>query len=66
VSAQAIASIIDADEYDVEEALENWHEFLILQQIDREIRYSFYHSSFCNFLSKQLTLGTSKSEDNKD
>jgi hypothetical protein len=66
VSAEAIARIIDADEYDVEEILENWHEFLILQQIDREIRYSFYHSSFCNFLSKQLTLGTSKSEDNKD
>ena len=66
VSAEAIARIIDADEYDVEEILENWHEFLILQQIDREIRYSFYHASFCNFLCKQLTLGTSKSEDNKN
>lgn len=54
---QQFAHIIDADEYDVEETLENWLEFLTLQQIDREIHYSLYHSSFRNFLWKQLTLG---------
>jgi hypothetical protein len=53
----AIASTIDADEYDVEEILENWREFLTLQQIDREIRYSVYHSSFRDFLSKQVNFG---------
>lgn len=53
VSAEAIAHIIDADEYDVEKVLENWVEFLTLQQLDREIRYSLYHDSFRHFLSKQ-------------
>ncbi|MEH2006817.1 ATP-binding protein [Nostoc sp.] len=79
LSAEVIASAIDADEYDVEEVLENWREFLILQdgtcypsgtlranksgnrkgavpQIDGEIRYSLYHSSFRDFLSKQANF----------
>ncbi|MBW4427074.1 MAG: ATP-binding protein [Nostoc desertorum CM1-VF14] len=57
VTAAAIASTIDADEYDVEEILENWREFLTLQQTDREISYSVYHSSFRDFLSKQVNFG---------
>ncbi|MEH2331061.1 ATP-binding protein [Nostoc sp.] len=57
VSAESIASTIDTDEYDVEEVLENWREFLTLQQIDGEIRYSLYHSSFRDFLSKQVNFG---------
>ncbi|MBN3897327.1 MAG: AAA family ATPase [Nostoc sp. NOS(2021)] len=56
LSAEVIASAIDADEYDVEEVLENWREFLTLQQIDGEIRYSLYHSSFRDFLSKQVNF----------
>ncbi|MEH2452751.1 AAA family ATPase [Nostoc sp.] len=57
LSAEVIASAIDADEYDVEEVLENWREFLTLQEIDGEIRYSLYHSSFRDFLSKQANFG---------
>ncbi|MEH1921339.1 AAA family ATPase [Nostoc sp.] len=57
ISAGSIASTINADEYDVEEVLENWREFLTLQQIDGEIHYSFYHSSFRDFLSKQVNFG---------
>ncbi|WP_414519296.1 AAA family ATPase [Nostoc sp. PCC 9305] len=57
VSAESIASTIDADEYDVEEVLENWREFLTLQEIDGEIHYSLYHSSFRDFLSKQVNFG---------
>ncbi|MCC5641853.1 ATP-binding protein [Nostoc sp. CHAB 5824] len=57
VSAESIASTIEADEYDVEEVLENWREFLTLQEIDGEIRYSLYHSSFRDFLSKQVNFG---------
>jgi len=53
VSAEVIAHIINADEYDVEEVLENWVEFLTIQQSDREICYSFYHDNFRHFLSKQ-------------
>ncbi|MDZ8137362.1 MAG: hypothetical protein RM049_19005 [Nostoc sp. DedQUE04] len=56
VSAESIASTIDADEYDVEEVLENWREFLTLQEIDGEIHYSLYHSNFRDFLSKQVNF----------
>ncbi|HEY9708867.1 MAG TPA: hypothetical protein V6D48_11745, partial [Oculatellaceae cyanobacterium] len=54
ISAEAIATIINEDEYEVEEVLENWIEFLLRQQIDGEIRYRLYHSSFCEWLRRQL------------
>lgn len=56
LSAQAIASRIDVDEYDVEEVLEDWREFLRLEEVDGEIRYGVYHWSFGNFLSKQANF----------
>jgi hypothetical protein len=55
ISAQLIAEMIDEDEYDVEAVLENWIEFLQQEQIDREIRYSLYHSSFRDWLGQQLS-----------
>jgi hypothetical protein len=55
ISAQLIAEMMDEDEYDVEAVLENWIEFLQQEQIDREIRYSFYHSSFRDWLGQQLS-----------
>jgi hypothetical protein len=55
ISAQLIAQMIDEDEYDVEAVLENWIEFLQQQQIDGEIRYSLYHSSFRDWLGQQLS-----------
>lgn len=51
-----IAQLIDEDEYDVEEVLENWIEFFQLQQINGEIYYMLYHSSFRDFVRKQLLL----------
>jgi len=54
ISAQLIAETIDEDEYDVEAVLENWIEFLQQEQIDREICYSLYHSSFRDWLGQQL------------
>lgn len=54
ISAEAIAIMIDEDEYEVEQVLENWIEFLLRQPIDGEIRYSLYHSSFRQWLGKQL------------
>lgn len=57
VSAESIASTINADEYDVEEVLEDWREFLTLQEINGEICYSLYHFSFRDFLSKQANFG---------
>jgi len=44
------AQFIDVDEYDVEEALETWLEFLDWQEIGGEICYGLYHWSFRNFL----------------
>lgn len=55
ISAQLIAELIDEDEYDVEAVLENWIEFLQQQQIDGEICYSLYHSSFRDWLGQQLS-----------
>jgi hypothetical protein len=59
ISADAIAQILDEDEYEVEAALENWFEFLHQQQINRELCYSLYHSSFRNFLKLELPPLTS-------
>lgn len=41
---------IDIDEYDIEEVLETWVEFLHQQEIGGEICYSLYHGSFRDFL----------------
>lgn len=57
ISAQAIADAIDEDDYEVEEALENWIEFLRQQPIDGDICYRFYHSSFQHWLAHQLNVG---------
>ncbi|WP_414756701.1 AAA family ATPase [Anabaena sp. CCY 9910] len=53
IAVEAIAHIIDADEYEVEEVLENWLEFLQQQRIAGETHYSLYHSSFRHWLSRQ-------------
>jgi hypothetical protein len=60
--AGLIAQIIDEDEYEVEAVLENWIEFLLQQPIDGETRYSLYHSSFRDWLGRQLNLGQLKGE----
>ncbi len=56
ISAELIAKTINEDEYEVEAVLENWFEFLQQQQIEGETLYSLYHSSFHDWLSKQLNL----------
>lgn len=57
MSASAIAQIIDEDEYEVEEVLENWLEFLVQQRIDTKTNYSFYHPNFRNWLAARLSNG---------
>ena len=53
ISAEAIAKLINEDEYVVEEVLENWLEFL--QPEGRgETFYSLYHSRFRHWLSQQI------------
>ncbi|MEH2013610.1 ATP-binding protein [Nostoc sp.] len=53
ISVDAIAQIIDTDEYEVEEVLENWLEFLQQQGIASETHYSLYHSNFRDWLGRQ-------------
>ncbi|MEH2202662.1 MAG: ATP-binding protein [Nostoc sp.] len=53
MTTAAIAQIIDTDEYEVEEVLENWLEFLQQQKIASETHYSLYHSNFRDWLGKQ-------------
>jgi AAA ATPase domain len=57
ISVKAIAEIIDEDEYEVQEVLENWLEFLVQQKVSTETRYSFYHDSFRDWLAEQLVNG---------
>lgn len=54
ISAQFIAEMIDEDEYDVEGVLENWIEFLVRKKVEGEVCYCLYHSSFRDWLSKQI------------
>ncbi|MTJ10589.1 ATP-binding protein [Anabaena sp. UHCC 0204] len=52
ISATDIANLLNTDEYDVEELLENWIEFLTQENRSDNIYYSFYHFSFRDFLNK--------------
>ncbi|NMG23030.1 ATP-binding protein [Brasilonema bromeliae] len=56
LSVELIAQIIDEDEYEVEKVLENWLEFLHQEIRGEETFYSFYHTSFANWLGKELNL----------
>ncbi|MDF2387730.1 hypothetical protein JMG10_40180 [Nostoc ellipsosporum NOK] len=56
ISTGAIAHTINIDEYDVEQVLENWFEFLYQQRIAEKNYYSLYHSSFRYWLSRQQIL----------
>ena len=53
ISVDAIAQIIDTDEYEVEEVLENWLEFLQQQRIASETHYTLYDSNFRDWLGRQ-------------
>ncbi|MBW4624039.1 MAG: ATP-binding protein [Brasilonema octagenarum HA4186-MV1] len=54
LSVELIAQMVDEDEYEVEKVLENWLEFLYEEIRGEETFYSFYHTSFANWLGKQL------------
>ncbi|MEL7039084.1 MAG: trypsin-like peptidase domain-containing protein [Cyanobacteria bacterium J06592_8] len=56
IAAEFIADIVQVDEYEVEEVLEKWIEYLRKQNIKAEICYSIYHASFLDFLSGQKKL----------
>ncbi len=51
ISVRELAEATNEDEYDVEEVLDGWFEFLQQQQIDKETKYSFYHPHFSQWLA---------------
>jgi hypothetical protein len=53
ISAEEIADRIDQDEFDVEKVLENWTEFLVEKNLQGNVQYRFYHTSFRDWLSKE-------------
>ncbi|ALF56323.1 hypothetical protein ACX27_09515 [Nostoc piscinale CENA21] len=55
ISAAAIAEILNTDEFEVEEVLENWLEFLQQEKNSDNTYYSLYHSHFRDWLSRQLS-----------
>ncbi|MBD2208026.1 ATP-binding protein [Calothrix sp. FACHB-1219] len=54
LSVAAIAELINADEFDIEEVLESWFEFLIQEDIAGEEYYSFYHENFREWLANKV------------
>jgi hypothetical protein len=55
LSAETIAEELDEDEYEIQLILEDWIEFLECCEINSEICYRWYHSSFCKFLKWRCT-----------
>ncbi|BAY16121.1 hypothetical protein NIES21_19440 [Anabaenopsis circularis NIES-21] len=54
IPTEIISARLDADEYEIKVILDQWREFLHLKSIAREIYYSLYHVSFCNWLRQQI------------
>jgi AAA ATPase domain len=55
ISTSSLAQFLDEDEYDVQEVVENWFEFLQQQRVDAKTSYSFYHSSFRDWLAGKFS-----------
>ena len=54
ISVTDIANLLNTDEYDVEEVLEDWLEFLQVETISDSTTYKFYHDNFRQWLIKSL------------
>ncbi|WP_228051961.1 ATP-binding protein [Sphaerospermopsis aphanizomenoides] len=54
ISVTDIANLLDADEFDVEEILEAWFEFLNVEIKSNVSVYSLYHDNFCQWLKGYL------------
>lgn len=53
VSRELIADFARDDAFTVQEVLDEWEQFLRQEQVDGQICYSVYHSSFCDFLARK-------------
>ncbi|MEH2252179.1 P-loop NTPase fold protein [Nostoc sp.] len=60
IPCEMIADIAEQDEYDVQLVLDEWVEYLKLQNIKGENCYSIYHASFLDFLKAKRVLDSKR------
>ncbi|MBD2518452.1 NACHT domain-containing protein [Nostoc sp. FACHB-973] len=60
IPCEMIADIAQEDEYEVQQVLDNWVEYLKQQTIDGDNCYSIYHASFLDFLKSKPILDTKR------
>lgn len=53
VSPRLLAQMTEVAEYILRPFLKEWEQFLRLERIERETRYSIYHASFSDFLNEE-------------
>lgn len=56
IPCEMMAEIAQEDEFEVQKVLDEWCEYLKPQNLDEEICYSIYHSSFLDFLKAKREL----------
>ncbi|MEH2274218.1 MAG: AAA family ATPase [Nostoc sp.] len=62
IPCEMIADIAQQDEYEVEQVLNEWVEYLKQQRIDGDTCYSIYHTSFLDFLKSKPVLDTKRQQ----
>ncbi|WP_445635523.1 NACHT domain-containing protein [Nostoc sp. DSM 114161] len=60
IPCEMIADIAQEDEYEVQQILNKWFEYLKQQTIDGDTCYSIYHASFLDFLKSKPILDTKR------
>lgn len=53
VSRRLLAQLMAVEEYTLPPVLKKWQQFLRLQKVEGETRYTVYHASFSDFLKEQ-------------
>jgi hypothetical protein len=53
ISTNLLSSLTQQDDVTVQEALDEWDQFLREETIDGQVRYSIYHASFRDFLHRK-------------
>jgi hypothetical protein len=61
IPGEMIAGIADQDKFEVQKVLdEEWVEYLTKKEIDGEVCYSLYHTSFLDFLKKKREFDSTR------
>lgn len=60
IPCEMIVDILNPDEFDVQDILDEWIEYLKPQPIDGDTCYSIYHASFLDFLKAKRELNANR------